>query len=414
MVTVYIKTMLKTIRGTLKIRFDRPQSRLLLLIMLFRFMGNRNILDLVETWGFPKNCTYRTLDEYRASRIQRLVRQAGMAKLVKHLQRLKTALNSIKSQEAITIAVDDFTRSCRGKLGKLAQLWWSGADKKVTTGISGEALVAIIGDGSKEDQVIILDYRLVLPHHDGRGAQPLKKTVWFFNRVCDIEWALNKLDLSLDGCRASMDTAYATQDIKEMLNIFGIQMVSTLHPTRNLITGVFWKLIPIPVKLPAGMFCWLWYYLNNEKMKKMDGESDVYYIRKEVKTNSFGKVVLIALNDKGVVRFHFGGNPKMKTKTIRNTAHRRWKLERVFWSLKQEVGINFHHQKPERGKTRWFLAIITQQALLITAKRFGVSTGKVYREIRRNPQLLLQEICTGITFQDAGSFKLPVHEHLAG
>lgn len=254
MATEYIKTLLKTIRGTLKIRFDRPQSRLLLLIMLLRFMGNRNILDLVETWGFPKNRMYSILDEYNALRIQRLVRQAGFARMVQHLTRLKTACNSIKSQEAVTIAVDDFTRKCRGKLGNLAQLWWSGAEKKVTNGISGEALIVVIGDGNKEDQVFILDYRMVLPHHDGRGAQPPKKTDWFFNRICDIEWALNQRDLSLSGCRASMDTAYATQDIKDMLDIFDIQMVSTLHPTRNLITGVFWKLIPIAVTLPSGMF----------------------------------------------------------------------------------------------------------------------------------------------------------------
>lgn len=144
----------------------------------------------------------------------------------------------------------------------------------------------------------------------------------------------------------------------------------------------------------------------------MDGEIDVYYLRKAVQTNSFGKVVLVALNDEGVVRFHFGTNLKMMTKTVRNTAKRRWKLERVFWSLKQEVGGDFHHLKPERGKTRWFLAIITHQALLITAKRYGVSTGKVYRKIRRNPQLLLQEIGTGSIFQDAGLFNLAVHENL--
>lgn len=175
MAPMYIKTLLKTIRMTLKIRFDRPQSRLLLVIMLLRFMGNQNILDLVETWGFPKYKMYGILDMYKAQRILTLVREKGFADLVKHLQRLENACDSIKSQEAITITVDDFTRRCRGILGWLAAIWWSGADKKPVNGINGEALLAIIGDGTKEGQVITLDYRLVLPHHDGPGAQPQKK-----------------------------------------------------------------------------------------------------------------------------------------------------------------------------------------------------------------------------------------------
>ena len=88
----------------------------------------------------------------------------------------------------------------------------------------------------------------------------------------------------------------------------------------------------------AGVFLSLWYWLHEDLLKPMSGEPGVEYLRGVFRSKSLGDIVVIARKSGQDRKFYFSTDPTMKAITIHRAAVRRWRMARVFWCLKLEIG----------------------------------------------------------------------------
>jgi hypothetical protein len=298
-----------------------------------------------------------------------------------------------RSREAVILATDDSTRETRGRLGGITGNFYNGAAGKVTSGINIQVLMAVIGDGVKN---IILDARIVLPKQEGKGRPPMKRSHWFIDRVEELERHLRRDRLSLHGVIASVDSAYATKKVREMLDRFKMSLVSGVHRGRLLSISLQEN---VTVTAKGGILLDLWFDALQNRLKSLSGEPGVEYLRGIFDSKALGRIVVMARQTEKERKFYFSTNPTMKAITIHHAVVRRWRIERVFWCLKLEIGWK---QIRDQGKAkimaRIFFGLVIYQALIDTAKGAKVSTGEIYRTLRRTRQFVTPEILNGSAF----------------
>jgi len=374
-----------------------------------RFLSCRSIREIAIHFGIPKDRLYRPVNKLKLLTQLMAIRRSGLRELAKHLQKLSRASASTQSRQRVLLCIDDATEKTRGALGKLASLIWSGADKKVVSGVNTQVLVAVVGDSSV---VIILDARICLPKHAGTGIQPLLKNEWFTQSLERLESRLNEWGLSLNGCHVSVDRAYASEEV--------LKVLQTLHlPLISQVAGG-WKLeaeiLPgLTLKGKATPILKTWFRLNQDKLKPMAGEPGIEYIRTVMKAKSLGPILVVARKIGEEVKFLLSTDLNMKAVTIHRDARRRWKLERVFWDWKQRVGMgDVHQHTPEVCMARWYQQIILVQALREAAKECRVPLPKFIWVLRREPNVLVDTILSGNVFSScAPSETVPVEREAA-
>ncbi len=90
---------------------------------------------------------------------------------------------------------------------------------------------------------------------------------------------------------------------------------------------------------------------------------------------------------------YFTTKTSMKTITLRNLIRYRWQLERIFWILKQDVGIgDIHHKIDTRCEARIYLHLLLAQVARDAAAHFKCSPKDIVRGIRRAPGLVLYKL----------------------
>ncbi len=362
---------------------DRPY---LLAASLSRFMNCDSLLDLSETFGINKSRLYKSADSITPCRWLRRIIFRGRKRLLQLLKRWHMGDPSYKSRHPITFAADDFTRSARGALGNWVGLFYSGAKKGVTTGINIEALVAVIGDG---DEVILLDIRIVPPPAEQAGRPPLNHNEWLRRALRNLHsWVLTN-GSHFRGCPLSVDAAYISPANVALVKDLGMILVGKMSARRK-VSGKIWGTVIAPVNIFAGISL----ILDCHRIGELRGEEEVGFIRNKVWVESLHASVLMVtfFNDEDALTY-FSTNLGMKTITLRNIIRYRWQLERIFWILKQDIGIgDIHHHKENRVEARIYLHFILAQILRDASAVFGCSPKTVMRGIRRFPHFILHKL----------------------
>ncbi|MDP2816145.1 MAG: hypothetical protein Q8O19_05650, partial [Rectinemataceae bacterium] len=321
---------------------DLKDHKFLMAATMCRFLNCDSLLDLSEVYHINRKSLYKSVDAISPGRWMSRLRKAGRKRIINHLKKWHAGDPSWRTRHAITLCADDFTRNARGELGHWMGLFYSGAEKGVVPGINLEVLAAAIGDGA---EVIILDVRIVPPKPDGGGRLPATRNAWLRKALADLNSFVRKNGTNFEGCSLSVDAAYVSPENVTLAKSIGIDMVGKLSIKRNVEGKVWGKVI---FCAPCDIFAGVSIYMNPERCHPMRGEPDVEYHRKVVSAPSLKReIVLVAFIHEEDLLLYFSTNTQMKTITLRNTIRYRWQLERIFWILKQDIGIGdiHHHSK---------------------------------------------------------------------
>lgn len=368
-----------------------------------RFLNCDSLLDLAETHRIDRGALYKAVDEVSPPRWLRRLVKRGRERLNVHLRKWHASDPSYRSRHPITLAADDFTRTARGEVGGWQGLFYSGAKHGVVQGINIEALVAVIGDG---DEVLILDVRIVPPSSAGPGRPALNQNQWLRRALRQLNAWLCSHGTNLKGCNLSVDAAYVSPDNVESALSMGIHMVGKLSVNRKVV-GKVWGV----VIAPAQYFAAIDILLNPQRCHDLRGEEGVEFQRHHVYVKSLKIDVLMVsfIHGKDLL-LYFSTNQNMKTITLRNVIRYRWQLERLFWILKQDIGVgDIHHHKENRVETRIYLQFILAQVTRDAAAVFHCTPKDIVRAIRRSPTRLLIELGFPSAFAEADDLG-PVRE----
>lgn len=382
----YLHFVLKGMAPVLEMVHDPLDRRLVLVGSMTRFLNCDSLLDLSQTYGINKDALYASYDAINPPRwLRRLVRR-GRERLVTHLLKWHAGDASYKSRHPITLCADDFTRMTRGALGGWAGLFYSGAAKKVIPGINIEVLAAVIGDGK---EVIILAVRIVPPPPEGRGRLPLNHNQWLRRSLRELEAFLKTRRTGLAGCPLVVDAAYVSPDNVTLVHEMGMHMVGRLAANR-VVRGR----VDEPIEAKVGFFAGLAAFVHTPPFRELRGEEDVFFQRHAVFVPSLKVDVLMVtfIHDRDLLTF-FSTKTCMKTVTLRNIIRYRWQLERIFWILKQDIGVgDIHHKIDTRCEARFYLHFLLAQVTRDAAAHFKCSPKDIVRGIRRAPGLALHEM----------------------
>lgn len=405
----YLRSLLCAISRVTYLRIKEASVRYVLLCLMCRFLSCRSIWEIAIYYGIPKDRMYRAVNKLKPFTQLMAIRRSGLRELASHLRKLAKASAATLSRLRVLLCVDDATEKTRGVLGKLASLIWSGADKKVVSGVNTQVLVAVIGDSTSG---IVLDARIVLPPHTGAGIQPMLKNEWFIQSLQRLEANLKAWGLSLNGCHVSVDRAYASKEVFEALQSLHLPLISQVHAG--------WKLegeaLPdLTLKGKAAAVLNTWFRLNQDKLKPMGGEPGVEYMRTQMTSNSLGPILIVARKIGEDVKFLLSTDLNMKAITIHRDVRRRWKLERIFWDWKQRVGMgDVHQHTAEICMARWYQQIILVQALREAAKKCRVSLPEFIWALRREPNVIVARILSGNAYSlDIPLESVPVKQEAA-
>ena len=364
-----------------------PYDRQLIMAgTMSRFLNCDSLLYLSKTYDINKDSLYQAFDAITPPRWLRRLVKRGRRKLVDHLRKWHAGDPSFKSRHATTLCADDSTRTARGYLGGWTGLFYSGAEKGVVHGINVEALVAVIGDGL---EVIILDVRIVPSDPDGGGRHPLNQNQWLRRALRQVNAFLGTKATHLQGCALAVDAAYVSPENVALAKDLGMQLVSKLSANR-IVTGE----VSGPITANVGYFAGLSLFTHHRPCRALRGEEGVEFQRNTVYVPSLDTtVIMVTFIHEWDFQVYFSTNPSMKTITLRNIIRYRWQLERVFWILKQDIGIgDIHHQKENRVESRIYLHFILAQVPRDAAAVFKCFPKDIMRGIRRSPDLVLHEL----------------------
>jgi hypothetical protein len=283
------------------------------------------------------------------------------------------------------LCADDFTCNARGRLGGLAGIFYSGAMKRPVKGFNIEVLCAVIGDGQ---EVILLDIGIVPPTPEGGGRRPLKPNEWLRLSLKRLGVFLSSRDTKLDGCALSVDAANVSPQNIALVKEMKMDLVSKLAANRLVVGNV-----DSEFSAKAGVFAQCALFCRQKELRTLRGES-LEYQRKAVTVPSLKtKVLMVPFVHKNDFMTYFSTNLSMKAITLRNILRYRWQLERIFWILKQDIGIgDIHHHSENRMEARIYLHFILAQTVRNVAGACQCSPKDVIRGIRRSPERVLHKL----------------------
>jgi hypothetical protein len=372
-----------------------------------RFMNCDSLLDLSETYQIDRGSLYKAFDAVPPSRWLRRLMKRGRLRLVGHLRQWHGGDPSFRSRHAVTLCADDFTRTARGAVGGWMGLFYCGAVGGVVTGINVEALVAVIGDG---EDVIILDIRIVPPRPEGSGRPPLNHNQWLRRALRSLDAFLTKQGVNLHGCSLSVDAAYVSPENVALTKELEIHMVGKLAANR-IVKGD----VQGPIRIKADHFAGLAIFVEGHRCRPLRHEPGVTYQRNLVEVPSLkAKVLMVTFLHEDGFLVYFTTHEGMKAITVRNVIRYRWQLERLFWILKQDIGIgDIHNHSEERVESRVYLHFILAQITKDAAIKFDCSPKDIVRAIRRDPTQLLSALGFPCAFAEVPAWSAVPNEPLA-
>lgn len=394
MKTEYLEFVLKEMDPMFDAIDDPSAKQLILASTMTRFLNCDSLLDLAQTHDINRFALYKSLDFITPPRWLRRIMKRGRERLVTHLRKWHAGDASFRSRHSITLCADDSTRTARGCLGEWAGLFYSGAEKDVVNGLNVEILCAVIGNGT---EVIILDVRLVPPKPKNGGRPPLNHNQWLRRSLRQLRTFVETKRTKLAGCALSVDAAYVSPENVAMAEDMGLHMVSKLSANRK-VTGE----ADGPFTAKVSTFAGLAIVVNPRKCRILPGEKDVEFQRNFVYVESLAcDVLMVTFIYERDFQVFFTTNLHMKTITLRNILRYRWQLERLFWILKQDIGIgDIHNHKENRVETRVYLHVILAQAARDAAGEFDCSPKDILRDLRRSPDRILFKLGLPSTFAD--------------
>ena len=391
----YIKTILEGMESFLEPVGNLENRRNLLAVSMTRFFNCDSILDFSQAFHRDRERLYSSIDAVTPGRWLHRLRKLGRERFLRFLKKWQHRDASFRSRHSITLCADDFTRNARGSLGKWSGLFYSGAEGGVVEGINIEALVAVIGDG---EETIVLDVRIVPPKPLGAGARPLSRNEWLRQAIRRLHSFIVGKGSSLAGCHLSVDAAYVSMENAALVTDLGMTLVGKMSANRRL-SGKIGNNIALTAK--AGIFSGLSFLLCSERQRILRGEPDVSYVRTVVEAPSLDRPILLIVfvNADQEMASYFSTDLNMKAITMRSIVRYRWQLERLFWILRQDIGIgDIHHHRRNRNETRIYLHFVLAQILRDVAQRHQISPKTILRLIRRKAELLFHEIGFPSTF----------------
>jgi hypothetical protein len=114
MATGYTGKLLRAIRSIFHPRLPERKLRLLHLVLIFPFLSCQSVLELIQTFGLPRDATYAAPDLIRWECVRAAIRRQGYRRLRAHLQKLKGASPATKSREAVTLIALSRRTALRG------------------------------------------------------------------------------------------------------------------------------------------------------------------------------------------------------------------------------------------------------------------------------------------------------------
>jgi len=378
----------------------------LLAASLSWFLNCDSLLDLSETFGINRARLYKSVDAITAARWLRRLISRGRERLLEHLRRWRIGDPSYRTRHPITFAADDFPRAARGALGDWVGIFYSGAKKGVTTGIDIEALVAVIGDS---EEVILLAIRIVPHPAEHAGRPPLNQNEWLRPAFWHLHSWLFTNGADLRGCPISVAAANVSPANVALVTDFRMTMVAKMSARRK-VTG---KILGV-VTAPSNVFAGISLILTSHRIGALHDE-DVGFIRNRVWVESLNTSVLMdTFFDDHEALTYFSTNMGLKTITLKKIIRYRWQLERIFWILKQDIGIgDIHHHRENRAEARIYLHFILAQVTRDAAAAFGCSPKTIMRNIQRSPGLALSRLGLPSAFANGRSPSSVPHEPLA-
>ncbi|MEK6755828.1 MAG: transposase, partial [Bacteroidota bacterium] len=238
-------------------------------------------------------------------------------------------------------------------------------------------------------EVVILDVRIVPPAHEGPGQPPLTLNEWLRGSLRRLSACLKTMGTNLHGCPLSVDAAYVSPENIDLIEQLEMHLVSKLSANRKVEGDVGGAIMA-----KVGYFAGLAIFVEHHRCRFLPGEDGVEYQRNTVHVPSLRRDVLAVtfLRETDFV-VYFTTKLGMKTITLRNILRYRWQLERIFWILKQDIGIgDIHNQKENRVETRIYLHLIFAQVAREAANVFNCSPKDIIRSIRCSPKRALQEL----------------------
>lgn len=387
MKTVYTNFLFKEMDPMFEFVPSPEKRQLLMTAMLARFLHSDSLLDLSQTYGVNKDSLYSSLDAVSPPRWLRRLVKRGRHRLLGQLRKWHAGDPSFKSRHFITLCADDFTRTARGSLGEWTGIFYSGAEKRPVIGLNIEALCAVIGDGQ---EVILLDVRLVPPKPKGSGRLPLNHNEWLRRSLRNLDAWLQKKGTHLHGLALSVDAAYVCPETVDLVKKLEVHMVSRLSANRK-VSG---EVDDGPFEALVSDFAGLALFVGGRRIKPLREEEGVEYQRNTAYVKSLGTTVLMITFIRGrEFRVYFTTNTNMKAITLRSILRYRWQVERLFWVLKQDIGIgDIHNHKGDRVEVRVYLQCMLVQTIRDASGFFNCSPKDIVRAIRRSPDLLLWKL----------------------
>ena len=140
----------------------------------------------------------------------------------------------------------------------------------------------------------------------------------------------------------------------------------------------------------------------------MSGYAEITYARTMLNTNSLGNILVVGFQEGDHdPKFPFSTDPKMKAKSIRRIARLRWRIERCFWTLKQDLGFeDIHNGKREAFVVRVTMMAVLYQALPDVSRREKMTTTQFMRVFRGQALIVFHEIISGSAFSELESANL--------
>ncbi|MBF0503109.1 MAG: transposase [Candidatus Riflebacteria bacterium] len=390
----YLEFVLKEMDTMFDAITDPSVKQLMLAATMTRFLNCDSLLDLAQTHDISQGKIYKSLDAITPTRWLRRLMKRGRQRLVAHLRNWHAGDAPFKSRHFITLCADDCTRTARGCLGEWCGLFYSGAEKGVVNGLNIEILCAVIGDGL---EVIILDVRLVPPDPRAGGRHSLNHNQWLRRSLRQLSTFVKIQGATLAGCALSADAAYVSPENVALTKELQMHMVSKLSANRKVTgdaDGSFTGLVPD--------FAGLAIIVNPRISRLLPGDKDVEFQRNIVYVPSLEcEVLMVTFIYERDFLVYFSTNLRMKTITLRNILRYRWQLERIFWILKQDIGIgDIHNHKENRVETRVYLHVILAQAARDAAGAFKCSPKDILRDIRKSPDRILHLLGFPSTFAE--------------
>jgi hypothetical protein len=284
--------------------------------------------EIAERLGLSDDTVLRQLDRGHAKKWARTIRKQGRKMLRTVQEAVRSMSPASQSRYRVTYAIDDFAAGKRSETWRTVAPLFSGAEKRVLSGVSLVTFVAVIGD---RKLLIPLGVEFKKPRRPGPGRPPLTKLDIAERMMEDfLIWA-RKQNLGLECGLWAADSWYINQHMIGAARRFEVPLIG--EPKRNWVFMIDGHRRKTPAEL-----------LESSLPLKPSARGEKMPLRRYRATHKlFGEVVLVVYEieegGKLVRKCLMCTEIGMEGHRIVSAWKRRWGVEQFHWSLKQTFAL---------------------------------------------------------------------------